>query len=58
MAKIDTLKIKMKPTGVEETIKKLQILKSSLIELQKLGLKKKTLNLIVGDLLKGSDKDV
>lgn len=53
MADIDKLEIKIIPTGVEEAEQKLKQLKNTLIELKNIGIKQKTLNLIIRDLFRG-----
>ena len=51
--KMEGVTIEVKQTGVEETVKELKVLRNSLAELRKWGIKKKTLNLIVKNIMEG-----
>lgn len=55
--KMDRVTIEVKTTGVEETVKELKVLRNALAELRKWGIKKKTLNLIVKNIMEGDKKN-
>lgn len=55
--KMDGVTIEVKTTGVEETVKELKVLRNALAELRKWGIKKKTLNLIVKNIIEGDEKN-